>query len=282
MKINWFPGHMTKALRMMAEEIKNIDAIIYVLDARAPMSCLNPSFYNITENKPTLYVLNKADLCEKNDIEYWLHFFNKQNCRAIALDSTTSGSAKSISEILRIMCKEKIDKFKSKGLNIGVKAMVLGVPNSGKSTLTNNLVGKAKAKAGNKPGVTRGKQWINIGNGIELLDTPGTLWPNLENQDIARNLVFIGSISDDVVDINDVSLELIEYFKNNYPKNLEERYNIVIEKNQKPIEILENICISRKYLLKKNEYDYDRTSRAVIDDFRKGKLGKIILDKKYV
>lgn len=279
--INWFPGHMTKALRMMAEEVKNIDAIIYVLDARAPMSCLNPSFYNLTENKPTLYVLNKADMCEKADVDYWVKFFNKQNCKAVALNSTESGSAKNISSILKDLCKDKIEKFKSKGMNIGVKAMVLGVPNSGKSTLTNNLVGKAKAKAGNKPGVTRGKQWINIGNGIELLDTPGTLWPSLDNQEVAKKLAFIGSISDNVLDINELSIELIDYFKNNHKSNLEERYNISID-DKENIEILEDICYSRKYLLKGNECDYDRTCRAIIDDFRKGKLGKITLDKKYV
>lgn len=278
MKINWFPGHMTKALRMMQEEVKNIDVIIYVLDARAPKSCFNPSFYSIVEGKPILFILNKSDLCDEKDIKNWINYFTNKNHSCIALNSTQSGSTKLITDMLRKLCCEKIEKYKSKGLNIRIRSMIIGVPNSGKSTLINNMVGIKKAITGNKPGVTKGKQLIALRDGVDLLDTPGTLWPSFEDQNIARNLVFIGSIKDDVVDINDVGIELVSFLKNNYPNNLMERYKLeTLEKEN--YEILEDIAVQRKFLLKGNEIDFERTSHSILDDFRKGRLGKIILDK---
>lgn len=278
MKINWFPGHMTKALRMMADEISKVDAIIYVLDARAPKSCFNPSFFSIIDGKPILFVLNKADMCEKTDVENWIRYFSKNGNKAISLNSTLSGSSKLITGHLREICSDKIEKYKSKGLKIGVRAMVLGVPNSGKSTLINNIVGSAKTITGNKPGVTKGKQWVRASNDVELLDTPGTLWPSLEDQIIARNLVFIGSIKNEVVDINDVALELIDYLKTNYSEVLCARYSLE-DLDKENYEILEDIALNRKFLLKGNDIDFERTSLSIIDDFRKGRLGKIILEK---
>lgn len=278
-KINWFPGHMTKALREMEEEAKNVDMIIYVLDARAPKSCVNPEFIKIIGNKPILYVLNKADMVEEQDLKPFLPYFKKQNTEAVLLDSTKSGAIKQIEPIMVNLCQEKLNKYKQKGFKINLRAMVLGVPNSGKSTLINNLCGSKKTITGNKAGVTRGKQWLALKNGFEVLDTPGTLYPNITNQQIALNLAFIGSIKNEVVDINELAIDFLNFCKKHYFNNLQEKYNMQ-DKTMSALEMLDEIATYKHYLLKGAEPDYDRTCIAIIDDFRKGKLGKIILDIK--
>lgn len=278
-KINWFPGHMTKALREMEEEAKNVDMIIYVLDARAPKSCVNPEFIKIIGNKPILYVLNKADMVEEQDLKPFLPYFKKPNTEAVLLDSTKSGAIKQIEPIMVNLCQEKLNKYKQKGFKINLRAMVLGVPNSGKSTLINNLCGSKKTITGNKAGVTRGKQWLALKNGFEVLDTPGTLYPNITNQQIALNLAFIGSIKNEVVDINELAIDFLNFCKKHYFNNLQEKYNLQ-DKTMSVLEMLDEIATYKHYLLKGAEPDYDRTCIAIIDDFRKGKLGKIILDIK--
>ncbi|MDY2696056.1 MAG: ribosome biogenesis GTPase YlqF [Eubacteriales bacterium] len=278
-KINWFPGHMTKALREMEEEAKNVDMIIYVLDARAPKSCVNPEFIKIIGNKPILYVLNKADMVEEQDLKPFLPYFKKPNTEAVLLDSTKSGAIKQIEPIMVNLCQEKLNKYKQKGFKINLRAMVLGVPNSGKSTLINNLCGSKKTITGNKAGVTRGKQWLALKNGFEVLDTPGTLYPNITNQQIALNLAFIGSIKNEVVDINELAIDFLNFCKKHYFNNLQEKYNLQ-DKTMSALEMLDEIATYKHYLLKGAEPDYDRTCMAIIDDFRKGKLGKIILDIK--
>lgn len=278
-KINWFPGHMTKALREMEEEAKNVDMIIYVLDARAPKSCVNPEFIKIIGNKPILYVLNKADMVEEQDLKPFLPYFKKPNTEAVLLDSTKSGAIKQIEPIMVNLCQEKLNKYKQKGFKINLRAMVLGVPNSGKSTLINNLCGSKKTITGNKAGVTRGKQWLALKNGFEVLDTPGTLYPNITNQQIALNLAFIGSIKNEVVDVNELAIDFLNFCKKHYFNNLQEKYNLQ-DKNMSALEMLDEIATYKHYLLKGAEPDYDRTCIAIIDDFRKGKLGKIILDIK--
>lgn len=278
-KINWFPGHMTKALREMEEEAKNVDMIIYVLDARAPKSCVNPEFIKIIGNKPILYVLNKADMVEEQDLKPFLSYFKKPNTEAVLLDSTKSGAIKQIEPIMVNLCQEKLNKYKQKGFKINLRAMVLGVPNSGKSTLINNLCGSKKTITGNKAGVTRGKQWLALKNGFEVLDTPGTLYPNITNQQIALNLAFIGSIKNEVVDINELAIDFLNFCKKHYFNNLQEKYNLQ-DKTMSALEMLDEIATYKHYLLKGAEPDYDRTCIAIIDDFRKGKLGKIILDIK--
>lgn len=278
-KINWFPGHMTKALREMEEEAKNVDMIIYVLDARAPKSCVNPEFIKIIGNKPILYVLNKADMVEEQDLKPFLPYFKKPNTETVLLDSTKSGAIKQIEPIMVNLCQEKLNKYKQKGFKINLRAMVLGVPNSGKSTLINNLCGSKKTITGNKAGVTRGKQWLALKNGFEVLDTPGTLYPNITNQQIALNLAFIGSIKNEVVDINELAIDFLNFCKKHYFNNLQEKYNLQ-DKTMSALEMLDEIATYKHYLLKGAEPDYDRTCIAIIDDFRKGKLGKIILDIK--
>lgn len=278
-KINWFPGHMTKALREMEEEAKNVDMIIYVLDARAPKSCVNPEFIKIIGNKPILYVLNKADMVEEQDLKPFLPYFKKPNTEAVLLDSTKSGAIKQIEPIMVDLCKEKLEKYRQKGFKINLRAMVLGVPNSGKSTLINNLCGAKKTITGNRAGVTRGKQWLALKNGFEVLDTPGTLYPNITNQQIALNLAFIGSIKNEVVDINELAVDFLNFCKKHYFSNLQEKYGVQ-DKSMSALEMLDEIATFKHYLLKGAEIDYDRTCMAILDDFRKGKLGKIILDVK--
>ena len=276
-KINWFPGHMTKALREMEDESKKVDMVIYVLDARAPMSCINPEFVNILGNKPILYVLNKADMVDTKDLQSFIKRCKNENTEVVLLNSTKSGAIKIIEPIMNDLCKEKIEKYKQKGFKINLRAMVLGVPNSGKSTLINNLCGVKKATTGDKAGVTKGKQWLALKNGFEVLDTPGTLYPNITNQKIALNLAFIGSIKNEVLDINELALDFLNFCKKKYFINLKEKYNIQDE-NISSIEMLDKIAEFKHYLLKGGVIDYDRTCLAIIDDFRKGKLGKIYLD----
>ena len=275
-KINWFPGHMQKALRMMEAEAKNVDALIYVLDSRAPFACLNPEFVRIIGSKPILYVLNKIDLADEKKIKEIKTKLPGENKLVIELNSTASGAIGLVTSSLNALCKATIEKYKNKGVNYFVRAMVLGVPNCGKSTLVNNLCGSKKAITGNKPGVTKGKQWVKLSNNIEILDTPGTLWPNLIDEVEARKLAFIGSIKDDVVEVEQLSLFLLEALLKAYPKELEERFSVQVE-NKTPLEIMEEIAERRKYVVRGGEIDYERTAKAILDDFRKGRIGKITL-----
>ena len=278
--INWFPGHMAKALKQMSEEISKVDMVIYVLDARAPFSCLNPEFKTVAAGKPILYVINKADLVEESKLFSVKNNLIKQNDLhdCVILNSTSSGANKQIEPIMRKLCDAKITKYKNKGIKVNLRAMVIGVPNSGKSTLINNLCGVKKAITGDKAGVTRGRQWVSLKNGFELLDTPGTLWPNLENKKVAQNLAYIGSIRNEVLDINELALEFVGAVRMDYKTYLENRYKINIDDEKTNLEILDEIAEKSHFLLKGNEIDYDRVCFTIIDDFRKGRLGKIFLD----
>ncbi len=276
MKIQWFPGHMTKALREMEVNVKAVDVVIYVLDARAPYSCLNPRFDDIMDNKPIIFVLNKVDLADDSQTKLWQNYFAKNDNICITLNSTMTNSAKSIISAINMLASKKINKYANKGVNITLRAMVIGVPNCGKSTLINNLCGKYKARTGDRPSVTRSTQWVKLGNMIEILDTPGTLWPEFSNK-TATNLAMINSIKDDVVDQGELALEFIQFALKYYKQEFLDRYNLTDE-NLTPIEYLEKICDVRKFLLK-GEPDYERGARAVLDDFRKCRIGKITIDR---
>ncbi|MGN0960801.1 MAG: ribosome biogenesis GTPase YlqF [Christensenellales bacterium] len=279
MIIQWFPGHMTKAFRLMEKEIKLVDVIIYVLDSRAPFSCVNPKFPSLIGGKPIIYVFNKSDLADTSKLDEWINgYFRKENTRCIVLNSTASGTGKKVENAIIDLCKGKIERFKLKGINPTLRAMVIGVPNSGKSTLINNLCGKAKTVTGNKPGVTKGKQWVKIASGIELLDMPGTLWPAFDNNMVARHLAYIGSIREEVLDIPELSLDFIKDIRHIDKSILESRYNISIDNDKSDLEVLEDICSSRKYLLKGGDFDYDRCCSTLISEFKQGKLGRITLD----
>ena len=278
MKINWFPGHMIKALRVMEKEVKNIDIILYVLDARAPLACLNPEFNKIIKNKPVLFILNKIDIAdnvkiEKEKIEDCLLNYFSNKVDIVKLNSTMSGAKKIILEKINYLCREKIEKNASKNINAYIRGMVVGVPNCGKSTLINNLCGKGKTITGDKPGVTRGKQWVNVEKNIQILDTPGTLYPNLENQQFAKFLAYIGSIKDEVVDINELACDFISDVENQYGTILNNRYQV--ELLGLPFEKIQQIAIKKNLLIKGGEIDFDRTCFMIIDDFRKGRLGHL-------
>ena len=279
MKINWFPGHMKKALDMMKNELKNVDIIIYVLDARAPQSCINPKFKTVCDNRPIIYVLNKCDMTEENTNKRWAEYIKmtNSNCDVVLVDSRKSASTNIIKQKMKTMLKEKIDRNLAKGIKKTMRAMVIGVPNSGKSTLINNCVGKYKAITGDKAGVTKGKQWVRVDENIDLLDTPGTLYPNIEDQTVANKLAFIGSVRDEVLDMASIGFTLLEYLVENFSDNIIQRYNVEIG-DRKVIEIMEDICYIRGIVPKNREVDYEKTGRAIIDDFRKGRLGKITLD----
>ena len=270
---------MTKALRELKVEVKNVDVIIYVLDARAPLASLNPELDKIADKKPILFVLNKVDLADSVKIENLIkgNVLKEKysNSSVIKLNATSSGAINIVFNEIKKLCKEKIDKNNSKGINFFLRAMVVGIPNSGKSTLVNNLCGKAKALTGNKAGVTRGKQWVTVGQNFQILDTPGTLYPNLENQSVAKKLAYIGSIRDEILDKNELACDFISDIRKQYPQAIAKRYNI--DEEGLPYEVLEKIAMSRKLLLKGGDIDYDRASVALIDDFRKGKLGNITL-----
>ncbi len=276
--INWFPGHMTKALREMEKEIKNVDLIFYCLDARAPISCINPKLTKLAGNKKIIYVLTKCDMVDYKKLEPLRKQLTTNNSVAIALNGIESNSTKILYDKAKNLLENKIEQKKQKGLNFSIKAMVVGIPNAGKSTLINNFCRKAKTITGNKPGVTRGKQWVTVDEGLILLDTPGTLWPSFENDKIARNLAYIGSIKDEVLDTTNLAFDFIKDIVKLDKNLLQSRYNIEINQEDTTLDIFDKICKSRKCISRGNELDYDKCAGIILDDFRKGRLGKIILD----
>ena len=277
MQINWYPGHMTKSIRMMEENIKLVDAVIYVLDARAPKSCMNPNFDKFIEKLPVVFVLNKADLASEQSVAKWKKKLAGPNREAVSVNSTVSKTSASVVALLKKLCASKINKFASKGVKATVRVMIMGVPNTGKSTLTNNLCGKAKAITGNKAGVTRGKQWVKVSDTIEVMDTPGTLYPKLSDQTVAKHLAYMGSIKDEVVDGEELAMALLEELSTRFPFALKNRYGI--ENPDTPSALLEQIARKRGFILKGNIPDIERASDAVLDDFRKGRMGKITLEE---
>lgn len=277
-RIHWFPGHMTKALREMEKEIKNVDIIFYCLDSRAPISSLNPKLSQLAKDKKIIYILTKSDLVEKADLDKFIKKLSTKDTYALPLDATKTGSTKVLSKLSKEIMADKIKSKKSLGINYSIKAMVLGVPNVGKSTLINNFCGKAKTETGNKPGVTRGKQWVVTDFDITLLDTPGTLWPSFESERTSQNLAYIGSIKEEVYDTTELAFCFIKDLRLKYKKNFEDRYGIKIVDSDEPLEVFDKICEARHYLLKNAELDYDRCGKVILNDFRHGSLGKIILD----
>lgn len=268
--IQWYPGHMTKAMRMMEQNVKLTDGIIYVLDARCPVASFNEKLKKMAGSKPILYVLNKGDLADERS-DALLRAFG---VNAVRINAVNAGSRRDITRAIDNFIAEKRRKSLDKGLNRIFRFMVVGVPNTGKSTVINLLAGSKRAVTGDKAGVTRGKQWIRL-DGYELLDTPGTMPPSFDNQKLALHLAYVGSINDDILDLDDVALELLAELYLKYPKRLEERYSVT---GGTPLEMLEQICVRRGFMLRGGEYDYERAERAVIDDFRKGRLGRITLD----
>lgn len=273
--IQWFPGHMTKAMRMMEENVAVCDGVIYVLDARCPAASYNPKLKKIAGAKPVLYVLNKCDLADANKTEAFVKVILNAGASAVKVTATGTGSRKNLMAAIDKLVEEKRIKSAEKGYNRTFRFMVVGVPNTGKSTVINLLAGSKRAVTGDKAGVTKSKQWIRCGS-FELLDTPGTMPPAFENQYLAMHLAFVGSINDDILDFDDVALKILEELAQRYPANLKERYGI--EVGLAPLEALEQVCLRMGFILQGKEFDYERGERAVINDFRKGRLGKVTLD----
>ena len=275
---NWYPGHMTKAKRMMQEDIKFNDIVIELIDARIPMSSRNPDIDDLAKNKYRLILLNKSDLADERVTVKWVEFFEKQGIKVIKLDSRQRSGMKSVNNAILEVCKEKIERDRKRGIiNRPVRAMIVGIPNVGKSTFINSFAGKACAKTGNKPGVTKGKQWIRLNKTVELLDTPGILWPKFDNEKIANDLAFIGSINDQILNLTELSLKFIESVKNYYAGIFTSRYDI--EEKDDGVTMLGDIAIARGCLKKGGEPDYDKAAALIFDDFRSGKLGKISIEK---
>lgn len=277
MKINWFPGHMKKNLDTMKENIKKIDVVLYVLDARAPFSCLNPKIDEIVEHRTILYVINKIDLIEKSDADKIVSCFKKQNKNVIALQATASSNRNILLSKLKELVSEKYENRKSKGIEPVFKVMVIGTPNTGKSTIINTLYGQKKAITGDRAGVTKANQWVKISDNFVLLDTPGTLWPKLENEKIATNLAFIGSIKTEVIDQEELGYELAKYLIDNHKNKLSARYGISNFK-QEYIIIYDEILKKMGCLIRGGEVDYNRGATKILDDFRSGRIGKICFD----
>ena len=277
MNVQWYPGHMTKAKRQMQEDLKLIDLIIELVDARVPLSSRNPDIDQLGQNKSRLILLNKADLADERQNEAWKEYFQKRGFHVVKVDSRNGSGMKTIQNVIQEACKEKIERDRRRGIkNRPIRAMVAGIPNVGKSTFINALAGKACAKTGNKPGVTKGKQWIRLNKNVELLDTPGILWPRFEDQAVGLKLAFIGSIKDEILQTEELAAELVKFMNENYPGVLENKYNV--EEDTDPYGMLEKIAESRHCLVRGNELDTEKASVLLMDDFRNGRLGKLTLE----
>ncbi|WP_302630486.1 ribosome biogenesis GTPase YlqF [uncultured Eubacterium sp.] len=278
MDYQWYPGHMTKAVRQMKEDIKLIDLIIELLDARIPISSRNPDIDSLGQNKARLVLLNKSDLADEEQNNKWIEYFKNKGIVALKINSKNKQGIKLINNAVNEACKEKIERNRKKGiLNRPIRAMVVGIPNVGKSTFINAYAGRNCAKTGNKPGVTKGKQWIRLNKTLELLDTPGILWPKFDDQQIGMNLAFIGSMNDNILDVTELAYQLIKMLKTLYPNVIKERYNI--EGHDDSLEVMYQIAEVRGCKLKGNQPDLEKTGKIVLDDFRSGKLGRITLDR---
>lgn len=277
MHFQWYPGHMTKAKRMMQENIKLIDLVIELVDARIPLSSRNPDIDELGKNKARLILLNKADLAEDRWNDAWIRYFEEKGFHAVKVNSRKGGGMKSIHNVIQEACREKIERDRKRGiLNRPVRAMVVGIPNVGKSTFINSLAGKACAKTGNKPGVTKGKQWIRLNKQVELLDTPGILWPRFEDQAVGLRLAYIGSIKDEILNTEELAAELIGFMQEHYAGVLEEKYQISPAAD--PYGMLNAIAESRHVLGKGNTLDTEKTAQLFLEDFRSGKLGRLTLE----
>ena len=277
MHFQWYPGHMTKAKRQMQEDIKLIDLLIELVDARIPISSRNPDIDKLGANKGRMVLLNKSDLADPKANKQWIEYFKSQNITVIEINSKTGSGMKAIQNAVNEACREKRERDKKRGiLNRPIRAMVVGIPNVGKSTFINSYAGKACTKTGNKPGVTKGKQWIRLGKGLELLDTPGILWPKFEDQEVGMKLAFIGSINDEILLEDELAMDLIGFLKNSYPGSIAQRFQI--EDSETEAEILRQIAEVRGCYKKGNEIDYDKAASILMDEFRAGKLGRMTLE----
>ena len=285
--LNWYPGHMLKTKKQIIEDLKLIDIIIEILDARAPIASQNPEIKDITASKKKIIVLNKSDLANEVETKKWIEHFKMKEIKAIAVDANSGKGVKETLKQVQDIMKEEIEKASNKGrVNKNIRIMVCGIPNVGKSSFINRMINRKSAEVGNRPGVTKQKQWVRISNNIELLDTPGVLWPKFENEDIALKLAYIGTIKDELIDKTNIAYNLLEYLEKNNKKELFVRYkltdeeiNSIIPKENKILEIMNLIANKRGAIISGGEIDYEKVSAIILNDFRTGKIGKITLEK---
>lgn len=283
MNVQWYPGHMAKAKKMMQENIKLIDVVIELVDARVPLSSKNPDIDNLANNKSRVILLNKYDMADPTYNDMWKVHFEEKGYHTALVNSKSGKGVNQIKDIIYKACEAKIERDRRRGIiNRPVRAMVVGIPNVGKSTFINSFVGKASTKTGNKPGVTKGKQWIRLSSKIELLDTPGILWPKFEDSSAGMRLALIGSINDNIIQMTELAYELILFLSKHYPNSISQRYEIQVPDNMKEIKdtvsTLESIALKRGCLLKGGEADLEKAALIFLDDFRSTRLGKITLE----
>lgn len=279
MTIQWFPGHMAKARKEIVEKLKIIDIIIELLDARIPISSRNPMINEIVMQKPRLVLLNKYDLADPKIVKKWIDYFHQEGLEAIPISSSNGKGIANITKQSENLIKEKREKMISRGINPRpVRAMILGIPNVGKSTLINRLASRHIANTGDRPGITKGQQWIKVGNSIDLLDTPGILWPKFEDKQVGYRLAATNAIKDELFHFDEIALFIIEYFRKNYPEYLEKRYNLSVI-SEDNIEIINEIGKRRGCLIPGGEIDFDKTSELIVRDLRTGKLGQFCLEE---
>ncbi|MGE4213242.1 MAG: ribosome biogenesis GTPase YlqF [Anaerotignaceae bacterium] len=279
MDIQWYPGHMTKTRRMMEENLGLVDVVIELIDARIPYSSKNPDIDELAKNKFRIIVMNKSDLADERSTAKWVDYFEAKGFKVILTDSVAGKGVKSVTDVARELMAEKVARLKARGrLFVPVRAMIVGIPNVGKSTFINKYVGKTTAKTGDKPGITRGKQWIKIKKDFELLDTPGILWPKFEDQQVGLKLAFTGAINDDILDIETMAVEFINLLMRVAPNSLKTRYEVDYDSADASHEIFAKIGLSRGFLTKGGEVDTLRCARILMDEYRGGKIGRITLE----
>ena len=278
MLIQWYPGHMAKARRMLVENLKLIDVVIELVDARAPMATRNPDFDDLFAGKDRIVIMNKSDLAAPAACKEWIAYYKEQGAQAIEFVSTNASKRKQAIGMIEAAAAEKVRKMKEKGVIKTVRAMVVGIPNVGKSTFINRMAGSQRAQVGDKPGVTRGKQWVKISPYLELMDTPGLLWPKLENERLAKHLAYIGSVKDDIMDVERLAANLLSELNEICPEALTARYK-KIQPGMEPHELLMAVCRSRGFLLSGGEGDTERAARIVLDEFRAGKIDRVTLER---
>lgn len=278
--IQWFPGHMAKTKRAISANLKLVDAVVEIIDARTPLSSRNPDIDSITSSKPKIVLMNKCDLADSNATSLWINYFKKKNITALAVDCK---SGKNINKLIPVIkstvLKDLMDKRQRNGTaGTPVRLMILGIPNVGKSSLINRLAGGKRAKVEDRPGVTRVKQWVKLKDNTEMLDMPGVLWHKFDNQSVAIRLAFTGAIKDDVVDIETLAMKLLSFLAENYPESLKSRYKIEFDENISGLDLLEKVGRKRGMIISGGEVNTERTAITVLDEFRSGKLGQITLE----
>lgn len=277
-EISWYPGHMAKTKKQIIEDLKLIDIVIEILDARVPLASQNPDIEEIIKDKNKIIVLNKSDLADNNITNRWIEFYKNKGIKAIAVEFNNSKGIKDVIEAIKSEYDIIKEKYMQKGrIGKAIRVMVLGIPNVGKSTFINSIAKRNTAKVGNKPGVTKQKQWIKVTNEIELMDTPGMLWPKLENKDFAMHLAFVGTIGENAIDKEEIAYYLLEYLIKNYPERITERFNIELEEKE-TMEVLEEIARKRGAIISGGNINMQKVSDIILNEFQNGKLGRITIE----